>query len=201
MSGRHSLPRSFGFAWDGLAEGALRDRNLRVHLALGVLAGAFAARAPVSPVERALLVLCIAVVVAGESVNSSVEAVVDLASPAWHERARIAKDAAAGAVLALAAGAVLAFAAIARPALGALVATAGALALPSAGAVAASLAAGLLPAPFARPLALDLALGLAGVNGLFLVAWGAESQAGTAAAVLCLAVAAGAAAKRRRRSA
>ncbi|HEX9049066.1 MAG TPA: diacylglycerol kinase, partial [Anaeromyxobacter sp.] len=113
--GRHGLLRSFAFAWAGLAEGAVRDRNLRIHLGLGVLASALAARAPLEPVERALLLACVAGVIAAESMNSALEAAVDLASPRWSERARIAKDAAAGAVLALAAGSVLVLAAIVGP--------------------------------------------------------------------------------------
>ncbi len=196
---RHSLPSSFRFAWDGLAECALRERNLRIHLALGVLAGAFAACAPVLPFERAIVVLCVALVVAAESANASVEAAVDLASPGWDERARIAKDSAAGAVLALAAGSVLVFAAIVAARAEALRAALPTLALPAAGALAASLAAALLPAPFARRGAADLAIGAAGAAGLALVARGAEAQAGTVAAALCLAVSAGAAAKRRGR--
>jgi len=93
--GRHGLLRSFSFAWAGLAEGAARDRNLRIHLALGVLAGALAARAPLAPAERAVLLVCIALVVAAEAANSALEAAVDLASPGRDERARAAKDAAA----------------------------------------------------------------------------------------------------------
>lgn len=197
MRGRHSLPRSFAFAWAGLAEGALRDRNLRIHLAAGVLTGAFAAHAPLSPGERALLVLCIALVVGAESMNSALEAVVDLASPGWDERARIAKDAAAAAVLVIAAGSVLVFLGVAGPHLGALPARAGALVLPTAGALVAAVAAFLLPAPFARPRAADAGLALAGVVGLGLVAWSAAGRAGTFAAACCLAVSLGGAARRR----
>jgi diacylglycerol kinase (ATP) len=198
VAGRHSLPKSFAFAWDGLAEGTLRDRNLRIHLALGVLASAFAARAPLlAPGERALLLVCVALVLAAESANSAIEAVVDLASPGWDERARVAKDAAAGAVLAVAAGSVVAFAAIAGPRLGAIFEAARALALPVAGAVVAAVAVGFLPAPGRRLRAVDVILTAAAVAGLAVVAHGAESQAGTASAVLCLAIAAGGAAKRR----
>ena len=116
--GRHGLLRSFAFAWAGLAEGAVRDRNLRIHLALGVLAGAVAARAPLEPVERAVLVACVAAVVAAEALNTAIEAAVDLAAPGWDERARVAKDSAAGAVLVLAAGSVLVLVALAGPHLG-----------------------------------------------------------------------------------
>ena len=204
MAPRRSLHASFGFAWDGLTEGAVRDRNLRIHLGLGALVGAFVARAPLAPVERAVLVLCIAAVVAAEAANSALEAAVDLASPGLDERARISKDSAAGAVLALAAGSVLVFVAIAGPRAAELAAWAGAIppgaALRlAAAAAAAALAASLLPAPAQRPAAADLLLGAGGVAGVAVLASSPPGAAGAAAAALCLAVGAGGAAKRRGR--
>jgi diacylglycerol kinase (ATP) len=194
--GRHGLLRSFAFAWAGLAEGAVRDRNLRIHLGLGVLAGAFAARAPLQPVERGLLLACVAAVIAAESMNSAVEAAVDLASPGWAERARVAKDAAAGGVLAAAAGSVLVLAAIAGPRPGALLAGAGAFGLPGVGALLAALAATLLPAPRKRSRLVELVLVAEAIAGLAVVAFGAASQAGSVAAALCVAIAASGAARR-----
>ncbi|HSN16251.1 MAG TPA: diacylglycerol kinase family protein [Anaeromyxobacteraceae bacterium] len=177
------------FAWTGLVESARRGRNMRAHLALGILAGAFAAHAPLGPAERGLIVLCIALVVSAESLDTAVESAVDLASPGPDERARVAKDAAAGAVLALAAGSVLAFAAVAAPVWSALVARARSLALPAAGAAVAALAAAILAAPSGRGRRADLALALAGLAGLIAVARRAEGHAGIAAAALCFAVA------------
>jgi diacylglycerol kinase (ATP) len=178
----------------------VRDRNLRIHLGLGVLAGAFAAVAPLAPAERAVLLVCVAAVIAAEAANTAVEAIVDLVSPAWSERARIAKDAAAGAVLALAAGSVLAFAAIAAarwqdlaaawPALRGVAVTAGLLAL---------LAAFL---PWRNPRnpagALDLVFTVLAAFGVADVARHASSQAGTAAVALCLAIAVSGARRKRR---
>ena len=200
--GRHPRPlrASFGFAWTGLVEAAARDRNLRIHLALGALAGAFVARAPLAPAERGLLALCVAAVVAAEAANSALEAAVDLASPGHDERARVAKDSAAAAVLALAAGSVAAFVAVAAPRAAALCALlrapARGTALAVAGALAASGAAGFLPMPARRPAAVDLGLAAAGWAGIAALGWGAESQVGTAVAALCLAVATGAARRR-----
>ena len=54
-------------------------------------------------IEFACMLLCIALgfglVLGGECLNSSIEAIVDLASPEYHELARKSKDAAAGGVL------------------------------------------------------------------------------------------------------
>ena len=55
----------------------------------------------------AILVLTIGAVCAGETINTTVEAIIDLLSPEWHERAKIAKDVSAGAVLLLAVTAIV----------------------------------------------------------------------------------------------
>jgi len=195
---RHTLAQSFCWAWDGLAGAALRERNMRIHLGLGALASCAASLLPLSAGERALLLLTVALVVAGEAANSALEAVVDLVSPEWGERARVAKDSAAAAVLVLAWGSVVVFLAVALPALPALSERWPALLPGAAGTCAAALAAGLLPAPRGRPGAADAALLLAGLAGLAAVAWSAASAAGAAAAALLLAVSAGAAFRRRR---
>lgn len=195
----HGLLGSFGFAWTGLAETALRDRNFRVHLALGALAAAVAAVAPLGAAGRALLLLCVALVPAAEAANSALEAAVDLACPRRDERARIAKDAAAAAVLALAAGSVLVAAAVVGPVLPQLLAAWPRLAPAALGALGTALAAGLLPAPGERAGAADLALAAGGAAGLVPVALAAEAQAGTVAAALLLAIAADAARRKRRR--
>lgn len=195
----HGLLASFGFAWDGLVDGALRDRNLRLHLGLGTLVGAFVARVPLSSAERAVLLLCLALVLAAECFNSSIEAVVDLSSPGPDERARFAKDAAAGAVLAISAGSALAFAAVAGARLAGLLAAAGALLPAAASALVTAAAAAFLPSPGERGRARDVVVAAAGAAGLVHVAVGAASQAGTAAAALCLAVSVAAAARRRAR--
>jgi len=114
-AGRTStLWRSFGHAWDGLVDSARGGRNMRIHLVAGVLAGSFAAIAPLAPEGRALILLCTALVIAAEAANTSLEGLVDLwGGGAPSEGARIAKDAAAGSVLALAAASVVVFALLA----------------------------------------------------------------------------------------
>ena len=54
-----------------------------------------------------VLVLTIGAVLAGETINTTVESIVDLLSPDWHERAKIAKDVAAAGVLILSLTAVI----------------------------------------------------------------------------------------------
>ncbi|MFO0584623.1 MAG: diacylglycerol kinase [Anaeromyxobacter sp.] len=188
---------SFGWAWSGLVEGALRDRNLRVHLASGVLAGAVAALAPLTPFERALLLLCVALVVALEAANTAVEHVVDLASPGPSEGARRAKDAAAGAVLAGASGAVLVALAILGSRPDEVVASILSAPAAATGAAVAALVAGLLPWKAGASRTRDVVLVGLGIAGFVALALGARSQAGVACAALCLGVSCAAAGRAR----
>lgn len=195
---RHTLAQSFRWAWDGLGGAAVRERNMRIHLGLGVLASSAASLLPLGGGERALLLLAVSLVVAGEAANSALEAVVDLVSPAWNARARVAKDAAAGAVLALAGGSVVVLLAVALPALPAVRERWPALAPGIAGALAASIATGFLPAPGRRPGAVDAVLLAVGAAGIAAVAESADAVAGVAAAALLLLLAGGAAVRRRK---
>ncbi|MDF2568145.1 MAG: diacylglycerol kinase [Oscillospiraceae bacterium] len=51
------------------------------------------------PVQFAILIIAMGFVIVCEMLNTSIEALVDLETPAYHSLARIAKDVAAGAVL------------------------------------------------------------------------------------------------------
>jgi len=74
----------------------------------------------ITRLEWALLALTVAVVLALEAVNTAVEAVVDLVSPEYHPLAKIAKDAAAGAMVFAVLGSIVVAAAIFGPRLWAL---------------------------------------------------------------------------------
>src|SRR5437899_1501642 len=92
-----TMARSFRYAFAGLFYVLRTQRNFRIHLAVGALAVLLGAVLRLSAPEWALLAVVITLVLAVEMVNTVVEAVVDLASPAYHPLAKIAKDVAAGA--------------------------------------------------------------------------------------------------------
>ncbi|WP_164920902.1 diacylglycerol kinase family protein [Thermosynechococcus vestitus] len=95
-----SLLNSFRYAWAGVVYAFQTQRNFRVHTAVGLSAIALSGLLKLPPVEVAVIVLTIAVVMGLELVNTALEAVVDLTvGREYHELARIAKDCAAGAVL------------------------------------------------------------------------------------------------------
>ena len=90
---------AFDYAFQGILYATRTQPNMRVHL----VAGAFALFATLYlRLERAyvaVVVIVVALVIALELVNTAIEAVVDLMTVAHHPLAKIAKDAAAGAVL------------------------------------------------------------------------------------------------------
>lgn len=96
--------RSAGFAWAGIAHSYRTQPNFRIETWAAALALVLALwlRAPLAPVA-----LACALVLALELVNTAVEAVVDLVSPEHHPLAKVAKDAAAAAVLLASVGAVV----------------------------------------------------------------------------------------------
>jgi diacylglycerol kinase len=91
--------RSFGFAARGIVHLFRTQPNAWVHGLAAVLVALFAWWLERSPAETGVLLLAIGLVLAAEALNTAVEAVVDLASPEYHELARVAKDTAAGGVL------------------------------------------------------------------------------------------------------
>ena len=97
-----SFWRSVAHAWSGLVYMFLTQRNARWHLVAALAAIALATWLKIDSTRWAILLLTIGAVCAGETINTTVEALVDLLSPEWHERAKVAKDVSAGAVLLLA---------------------------------------------------------------------------------------------------
>lgn len=97
--------KSANFAIEGILHGARTQRHLRYHFisAAAVLIASYVLG--VTRLEFILLSLAVILVLSAEMLNSAVEAVVDLLSPEYTEKARIAKDIAAGAVFIAAFGA------------------------------------------------------------------------------------------------
>ncbi|MFR9708330.1 diacylglycerol kinase family protein [Paenibacillus sp. MB22_1] len=90
---------SFRYALEGIATSLRTQRHVRFHCVAAVIVIAAAIALSLPARDVALLLLVIALVISLELVNTAIEAVVDLAAPEWHRLGKIAKDAAAGAVL------------------------------------------------------------------------------------------------------
>ncbi|HEV3298526.1 MAG TPA: diacylglycerol kinase family protein [Planctomycetaceae bacterium] len=104
---RRSLAASFRDAFKGIGHVFLTQRNAKIQLAVGVATLLLAAGLRVSLGELAVLLFVSAAVLAAEIGNTAVESLVDAFCPDISESARIAKDAAAGAVLMLSLGSVV----------------------------------------------------------------------------------------------
>lgn len=99
--------RAFNFAFQGVLYATRTQRNMRIHLIAGALALIATLYLRLERAYVALIVIVIVLVIALELVNTAIEAVVDLMTVAHHPLAKIAKDAAAGAVLVVTMGALI----------------------------------------------------------------------------------------------
>lgn len=99
------MMKSFLYAFSGIVATVKGERNMRIHVVAALAAIVLGAWLGLDGREWAEVVICIALVMSLECLNTAVEAVVDLASPDIHPLAKKAKDCAAGAVLMAAMGA------------------------------------------------------------------------------------------------
>jgi len=102
-----ALLNAFHHAARGIAYALRTQPNMRIHVAIAVVAIGASLALRLSRTAEVAIVLAVALVLALELANTAIEALVDLASPERHPLARAAKDAAAGAVLVAAAGALV----------------------------------------------------------------------------------------------
>ena len=93
------ITRSFGYAFEGIRTGILKERNMKIHCLAVILVTAAGTFLGLSAVEWCICLLLFALVISLELVNTAVEAVVDLVTEERKPLAKIAKDTAAGAVL------------------------------------------------------------------------------------------------------
>lgn len=93
---------SFVYAFRGIFRTISNERNLRIHLTCVVYMVSiliFTDWFTLSRTDWAVLMLACSMVIGGEIVNTAIENAINLASKEYTEYGKIAKDAAAGAVL------------------------------------------------------------------------------------------------------
>lgn len=93
------LIRSFSYALKGILFAFKNERNFQIELVAGALAALAMFFFPLSGLERALIILSIALVLTLELANTALERVMDILKPRIHPYARVIKDMMAGAVL------------------------------------------------------------------------------------------------------
>lgn len=92
------LAKAFKCAATGIGYTWRTQRNIKIQTAIGVLAIILGIVLQISTTSWCAIVICIALVISLEIVNTAIESVVDMASPGWHKLAMHAKDCGAGAV-------------------------------------------------------------------------------------------------------
>jgi diacylglycerol kinase len=91
--------KSFVYAFRGMSDMFRTQRNARIHL-LAVLVVIIAGTLiGVTLTEWCILILCMAMVISLEALNSAIEKLADIANPAYDSRIGEVKDLAAAAVL------------------------------------------------------------------------------------------------------
>lgn len=93
--------RSFGYAIEGFRTAVATERNIKVQLLVGALAIVAGVVLRIDALSWVLVLLCIGLVLFAELVNTSIEAIVDLATQDLHPLAKRAKDIAAASVFTL----------------------------------------------------------------------------------------------------
>lgn len=96
---KNKLYKSFGYAFEGIGNTILHERNMQIHCTVTILVVIFGFLLKISLQEWFVCLLLFALVLSLELVNTALEAVVDLVTTEKKPLAKKAKDAAAGAVL------------------------------------------------------------------------------------------------------
>ncbi len=96
---KQSLLQSFRHALEGLEYVIREERNTSIHLTVAILVIALGLWLGLAVEKWALIAIAIALVFAGEMLNTVVELTIDILIPYENARAKHVKDVAAGAIL------------------------------------------------------------------------------------------------------
>lgn len=99
MKKKDPLYKSFGYAFQGIWAVIRKERNMKIHCCAAVLVTICGFIFKISRTEWLVCLLLFALVMSLEAVNTAVESAVDLVTLKKDPKAKLAKDAAAGAVL------------------------------------------------------------------------------------------------------
>ena len=90
---------SFGYALNGIICALRTQRHMRFHVIATVFVLCLGGYFQIDKIEWSLIILSIATVWIAEMINTAIEVTVDMITIEQNEKAKIAKDVAAGAVL------------------------------------------------------------------------------------------------------
>ena len=98
---------SFKYAIEGIWTSFKTERNMKIHIFIMILAIIAGIILKINKSEWIICIILFAIVIGSELFNTSIETIVDMVMPEKNEKAKIAKDVSAGAVLVVAIGAAI----------------------------------------------------------------------------------------------
>lgn len=101
------LINSFKYALTGIFTSLKKERNMNIHFAVAILVVILGILVKISKIEWILCIFAITLVISAELFNTAIETIVDMITLEQNEKAKIAKDVSAGAVLVVAIGAAI----------------------------------------------------------------------------------------------
>lgn len=93
------IKNSFKYAINGFFRAFKEERNLKIHITIMFLVIVAGLGLDISKEEWIICILLFGLVISLELVNTAIETTVDIAMPEKNEKAKVAKDVAASAVL------------------------------------------------------------------------------------------------------
>lgn len=93
------LANSFKYAGQGFNFSFKTERNMKIHITIMILVIIAGILLKINRYEWIICIICFAIVISGELFNTAIEIVVDIAMPYKNEKAKLAKDISASAVL------------------------------------------------------------------------------------------------------
>ena len=91
--------KAFKNSLNGIFYTLKKERNIKIQLIIGILAVVLGVLLKISLIEWTILGITMFIVIVSELINTAIENTVDLITTEYNEKAKIAKDVAAGAVL------------------------------------------------------------------------------------------------------
>lgn len=96
------LINSFKYAFTGIISAFKSERNLKIHTTIMILVIICGIALNITLNDWLTCIICFGIVISGELFNTAIETIVDMVSPEYNQKAKLAKDVSAGAVLVLA---------------------------------------------------------------------------------------------------
>ena len=101
------IRNSFKYAIEGIWTSLKTERNMKIHIFIMILVIIAGIILKINKSEWIICIILFAIVIGSELFNTSIETIVDMVMPEKNEKAKIAKDVSAGAVLVVAIGATI----------------------------------------------------------------------------------------------